>query len=74
MEIKKEVKIYKIYKVCPRCKKGHMVSADSYTIFNNFLFGDSIKYEHTCSNCGYKEEYDKIYPFEETEEEPGVFI
>lgn len=68
MEIKKEVKRYKIYKVCPQCEEGYMKSTNPYTLFGNLLFGDNNNYEHTCSKCGFKESYDCIYPCDEIEE------
>jgi len=65
-EIKKLVKTYKIYKKCPICKQGTMNSED-YTAIMMQLLG-SQKILHKCTKCGYEEEYDVIYPHEETEE------
>jgi len=68
MEIKKLIKTYKIYMQCPQCKKGMMVCEDSITPLMKNLFGEKVLFTHICNECKHKEEYKRVYPYEEIEE------
>ena len=56
MEIKTEIKTYKIKQICDRCRQGEM------TPDNTALMSDPPRYPHTCDFCGHKEIYLYRYP------------
>ena len=62
MEAKKEVKVFKVVMMCPKCGEAEM----EYT---GITFSTSpLKNQHLCPMCGYKESYTKTYPSIEYEE------
>ena len=46
MEIKTEVKTYRVSYQCDKCGKGEMLQ------IGRFLMSDPPKFEHKCNKCG----------------------
>ena len=66
METRKEVKVFKVVMMCPKCNEAEM----EYT---GITFSTNPpKYQHQCPVCGYKDSYIKTYPSVEYEEVPLV--
>lgn len=57
MEKKIKLKVYKIIKECPECKKGSMLSSQKAGPFTHLN-----PYDHRCDQCGHPETYHKAYP------------
>lgn len=64
MEIKKEVKTYRVIMKCDKCKQGEMKPTNMGYL--SFLG----QYEHQCDCCGYRTSYNCVYPTIVYEEEP----
>lgn len=56
MEVEVEVKVFKVKKICPKCKQGEM--RPTGMIFTSL----PAQYEHICNCCGHKETFKKTYP------------
>lgn len=63
MEIKNEVKVFKIDKSCDKCMDGNMIfTGESWTM------GVKKSYGHKCDKCGFFDSYEiKKYPIIEYE-------
>lgn len=69
MEIKKLIKTYKIYMQCPQCQKGVMTCKNLVTsLMRISLCEEKPQFIHVCDKCGYTDEYERVYPYEEVEE------
>lgn len=68
MEIKKLIKTYKIYMQCPQCQEGVMTCKNLATSLMISLFEEKSQFTHVCDKCGYTDEYERAYPYEEVEE------
>lgn len=56
MEVKEEVKSFRIIQKCDKCKQGEMVPTGlTYTSY-------PPTYEHKCNCCGWTTSYNKTYP------------
>lgn len=58
MEIKTEVKTYRVEMQCDKCVQGVMLHTNPYMGEQNI--------EHKCSNCGVIAFYNKQYPYTTT--------
>lgn len=69
MEIRTELQVYKVEKICPGCEFGKMY----WNQVNNFrgLITD-YHYKHTCSFCGHVKWYDTYYPRKEYKVKEGI--
>ena len=56
--MEKEIKVepYAVIQVCDNCKEGEMVPT------NEIIFSKPPQYEHECTNCGGKINFNKTYP------------
>lgn len=57
MEIREELKTYRVKKICPKCKQGEMKPVE-----NIVLSSYPAQYPHHCDMCGHSEVYRKCYP------------
>lgn len=70
-EFKREIKISRIYKRCPKCHDGCMniQSIEQGRIHGRWEpcnnHGHHVGYTHKCDKCGFRRHYDKQYPLEE---------
>ena len=55
-EIRKEVKVFIVNKVCDECTEGIMIK----TGVN--ILTEPIQIKHTCNQCGHEETYFEQYP------------
>jgi hypothetical protein len=55
-ETRQEIKTYEVDAECSECKQGKMRP----TGFN--YYGYPVMYPHMCTKCGFKEDYDVLYP------------
>mgnify|MGYP004533540091 FL=1 len=60
MEVGQEVKIIMVRQKCDKCGKGYMEPGDIV------LTSYPPLYPHTCTKCGYSENYTKRYPYQMT--------
>jgi hypothetical protein len=57
MEIKTEVKTYRVEMQCDRCKEGKMVPTRQVYLCS------PPKYPHKCNSCEFLATYSKNYPY-----------
>lgn len=57
MEIRTELKVFKVERRCPKCNVGKLES-DGRKAYLTM----PMKYKHECTKCDYVEMFDKIYP------------
>lgn len=64
--IKQEVRVYQIFKVCPKCKDGSLAWTGEK---KQLLVNGPEKYVHRCTNkkCNVTATYEKIFPHEHFE-------
>ena len=59
MEIKKPVKAYYIYMLCPQCGKAYMEDDSNGVV----LATSPPQYWHKCPKCNYRGVYNVRYPY-----------
>ncbi len=58
-EVEYEVKRIEVYKKCPECKIGHMMTTGEIEFTTPLLF------IHKCDMCGYTDKFKHTYPYTE---------